>query len=562
MKSVVTVARRANKVNLRTYHAYTMAEALEAVKTDLGADAVILHTRTFRRGGVLGIGAKQIVEVTAADGVPTVDGDDVGPTARPRDARANGKPSVASVSATAADVLEARRAGAPTVSALQARRAYANGGDTTQAARLAASVPARVLPKNHARVVSLAAPPIEEKPKAPPPANATRPARPVPASPAEPMITHPVRKWVPESMTPPRQQPAHATLPPATKQPAVVTVNVKPPAPAVPKRIDAPPAAQIKPPPPTQREATDAKAAQTMQDELTAIRDMVGQVLQRQVKSTGKATPGVPRQLFDMYLQLISHDLAEEVADDVVSSVAKSLPPDKLDDAEAVRTAVLEALTEHIPVAPPGQAKLEKKDDGRPTTIALIGPTGVGKTTTLAKLAASYKLQQKKNVGLITCDTYRIAAVDQLTTYAKIIGVPLRVARTPEEMRIAVGEFAGCDVILIDTAGRGQRDAQRLGELRELINAANPHEVHLVLSSTANEKVLLSEAEAFAALGAEKIVLTKLDEAVSFGMLVNVLRTVGKRLSFVTTGQEVPDDFELGDAKRLAELVLGTKGDA
>jgi flagellar biosynthesis protein FlhF len=199
----------------------------------------------------------------------------------------------------------------------------------------------------------------------------------------------------------------------------------------------------------------------------------------------------------------------------------------------------------------------EKSPDDRPLTIALIGPTGVGKTTTLAKLAASFKLRHGKKVGLITSDTYRIAAVDQLRTYANIIGLPLEVAITPTEMRHALHALRENDVILIDTAGRSQNDAGRIQELKQFINAANPHEVHLVLSSTAGEKVLLNEAEAFAEVGVHKIMLTKLDEAVSFGMLINVIRQVGKQLSFVTTGQEVPKHLEVGRADRIAELVLG-----
>lgn len=626
-------------MNLRTYHAYSMAEALEAVKRDLGADAVILHTRTFRRGGVLGIGAKQIVEVTAADALPLASEDvEVVPAGAARDGR-NGRAAVASVSATMADVAEAKRAGAPTVATMQARRAYVETGRTqgaslihSQAAQAqsqaqanadaeavrsrvpnvrAAPVPARAAAekaaKPHAPVVSVPAPAVEEKPlaaaragaameekvvavrangapaksvAAPVPGRAIAPQVSSVAAPvAEPVITHPVRKWVPEPIAPAqarqaaslrdgalresslregalrdgalREHSQHTNAAPVAKAPvanapvakAAAAMNAS-------KGVSTPSTT----PPPVPR--IDDTAAQAMQDELAAIRNMVGQVLQRQVKTTGKATPGVPRQLFDMYLQLIAHDLAEDLADDVVAAVAKTLPPDKLDDADAVRGAVLDALAQHIPMAAPTELPADRAADGRPLTIALVGPTGVGKTTTLAKLAASFKLHQKKSVGLVTCDTYRIAAVDQLTTYAKIIGVPLRVARTPEEMRLAVAEFASCDVVLIDTAGRGQRDSERISELRELVLAANPHEVHLVLSSTANEKVLLSEAEAFAPLGAEKIVLTKLDEAVSFGMLVNVLRTVGKRLSFVTTGQEVPDDFELASANRLAELVL------
>ena len=130
-------------------------------------------------------------------------------------------------------------------------------------------------------------------------------------------------------------------------------------------------------------------------------------------------------------------------------------------------------------------------------------------------------------------------------------------ALTPTDVRQAVTALADCDVILIDTAGRGPNDRGRLDELRSCVAAADPHEVHLVLSSTSSERVLLREAEAFAEVGADRVVLTKLDEAVSFGVLINVMQSIGKKLSFMTTGQEVPDHIEVGRPRRLAELVLG-----
>src|SRR5262249_52854102 len=143
-----------------------------------------------------------------------------------------------------------------------------------------------------------------------------------------------------------------------------------------------------------------------------------------------------------------------------------------------------------------------------------------------------------KRVGLVTCDTYRIAAVDQLRTYANIIGVPLRVPMSPEEMTAACEALAGpaggafgteaagrgCDVILIDTAGRSPNDAGRIDELRRFIDAARPHEIHLVLSGTASESCLLRAARQFAAVRPDRVILTKLDEAVNFGIVVSVAR--------------------------------------
>ena len=189
-------------------------------------------------------------------------------------------------------------------------------------------------------------------------------------------------------------------------------------------------------------------------------------------------------------------------------------------------------------------------------TIALIGPTGVGKTTTVAKLAASYKLRHGRRVGLITSDTYRIAAVDQLRMYADIIGVPLKVATTPDDMVTAVEAFRDYDVILIDSAGRSQRDRQRISELAALMDAARPHETHLVLAGNGNENVLIEAVESFGAANPNRVIFTKLDEAVNFGVLLNVARRVPLKLSYVTTGQEVPDHIEAGRPDRIARLIL------
>ena len=152
--------------------------------------------------------------------------------------------------------------------------------------------------------------------------------------------------------------------------------------------------------------------------------------------------------------------------------------------------------------------------------VALVGPTGVGKTTTIAKLAANYRLREKRRVGLITVDTYRVAAVEQLRTYADIIDLPMEVVATPREMREAVARMNHLDLVLMDTAGRSPRDEVKIQELKSMLAEAEPDEVHLVLSSTAGAKSLISTAERFADVGTTALLLTKLDEAHSLGHLV------------------------------------------
>ncbi len=189
--------------------------------------------------------------------------------------------------------------------------------------------------------------------------------------------------------------------------------------------------------------------------------------------------------------------------------------------------------------------------------VALVGPTGVGKTTTIAKLAANFRLKQRRRVGLITVDTYRIAAVEQLRTYADIIDLPMEVVSTAEEMRAAVDRMADVDLLLLDTAGRSPKDEVRIQELKTLLAAAAPDEVQLVLSSTASAASLIQTAERFAVAGTTGLVLTKLDEASGLANLLPLLRACKLPLSYVTHGQRVPDDIAPADAQRLAQLVLG-----
>jgi flagellar biosynthesis protein FlhF len=216
-----------------------------------------------------------------------------------------------------------------------------------------------------------------------------------------------------------------------------------------------------------------------------------------------------------------------------------------------VRNRLVELISQRVTTVAPAQWQ-----SGKCRIISLIGPTGVGKTTTIAKLAASFKLRQGLKVGLITIDTYRIAAVDQLKTYAQIIEVPLRVVLSADELKTAIGEMQNLDVLLIDTAGRSQNDQPRLNQLRAFLDAACPDEVHLVVSATANRRCARATVEKFMPLGVGRVIVTKLDEAACFGTVLNIPIAGNVALSYVTTGQDVPDDIALADPRRLADCII------
>jgi flagellar biosynthesis protein FlhF len=249
---------------------------------------------------------------------------------------------------------------------------------------------------------------------------------------------------------------------------------------------------------------------------------------------------------------LLAEEFDEDLARELLRRLQRDATPAQLRDptaAKALMTALVESeLRVREPIA------LEK---GRRKVVALVGATGVGKTTTIAKLAANFRLREGVKMGLVTVDTYRIAAVEQLRTYAEIIDLPMQVVTNPLEMRRALDELVGLDLVLIDTAGRSPRDELQIQELKRLLSAANVDEVHLVLSVTQSRRSLLAAAEKFAAANATSMILTKLDEAAGLGPLLSLAKKVGLPFSYLTTGQDVPDDIEPAKPDRLARLILG-----
>ncbi|MGC9454763.1 MAG: flagellar biosynthesis protein FlhF [Phycisphaerae bacterium] len=285
-------------------------------------------------------------------------------------------------------------------------------------------------------------------------------------------------------------------------------------------------------------------------DRLEEIHSMVRALLDRRA---GEQADEMPPELRWYYDRLLEEDVAENVAADLVGQLRSSLTGQELADEDSVRDRLWDLIAARIPTRrnePSGGA------GGRARVVALIGPTGVGKTTTIAKLAADYKLRRGCSVGLITMDTYRIAAVEQLRTYAEIIEVPLRTVLSPGEVYQAVRAMSAMDVVLLDTAGRSQNNRMRLNQLKGFLEAAEPDETHLVVSATSNRKTAGMVLERFVPLGADHLLVTKLDEAATFGMILNLTATAETPLSFVTTGQDVPDDIAPADAHRLAEAIV------
>lgn len=262
--------------------------------------------------------------------------------------------------------------------------------------------------------------------------------------------------------------------------------------------------------------------------------------------------PPVPVRTRDLYNHLLEQDVDESLALGLATQIAETT-----DEEDDVWTVLKSRLIERISVAAPLELDFDAK---RPKIIMLVGSTGVGKTTTLAKISALYRCNAKAKVRpkivFITADLYRLAAVEQLQKYTEILGVELEVTYSPDEVKQAINKHKNAHLILFDTAGACQRNTPQLDALASIRDAANPDEVHLVLSSTSKFSDMIDVVEHFKSVKPRRIIFTKIDESTTYGGILNTITKYEMPISYLTTGQNVPEDIESARPERVAKLLL------
>jgi flagellar biosynthesis protein FlhF len=289
-------------------------------------------------------------------------------------------------------------------------------------------------------------------------------------------------------------------------------------------------------------EVQDLKA--TVGDLKAMLVEVVGKL-----DSQPRTAAQFPTILQKLYDRLIALDVEPSIARGLTVYLQKEQP--HLTSYEALCAALETPVAGLLKTAPPIAVEA-----GQRKIVALVGPTGVGKTTTIAKLAANFALSRKVEMAMLTIDTYRVAAIEQLKTYGDIIGLPVDVVLTPQSLKEALKQHHDKGVVMIDTAGRSPYNRLHINELRSFLDVDAQIETHLVLSASTRLADLKSIVKNFGPCGVDRLIFTKTDETDIVGGIISIAHETGLPVSYITTGQSVPDDIAVADAQSLAAMLI------
>lgn len=282
----------------------------------------------------------------------------------------------------------------------------------------------------------------------------------------------------------------------------------------------------------------------TVQNELSELKALVLKLAEQndtekaiEIKKPGKSK---------LKTKMMEKDIPEEILDDLSNKIKEKNKDIKI-NSKTYEKELLNSLKEII--------KTDNQYDDR--IQVLVGPTGVGKTTTIAKLASLYTLYKNKRVGLVTLDTYRIGAVEQLKTYAEILGVPFGVIISLKDIPQVMKAMENCEIILVDTMGRNSKNIMQVSEIRKFVEELNANKVHLVISMTTKQKDLKKIINNYKMIKYTSLILTKIDETEVNGSILASLYYSNVPVSYISTGQNVPEDIEVADQEKIIKLVMG-----
>ncbi|MCF6097058.1 flagellar biosynthesis protein FlhF [Thermovorax subterraneus] len=292
-----------------------------------------------------------------------------------------------------------------------------------------------------------------------------------------------------------------------------------------------------------------SREIEEIKNEISEVKDLIKNLSAREIYR--KPSEDLPPPLDVVYNELSSAEIEKSLIDKMIYGLKSQAEKDGLDKS-AVITYLKNQISTMINAAEPINFTVEK-----PCKVVFIGPTGVGKTTTIAKLAAMYSLNMGKKVGLVAADTYRVGAVEQLKTYGDLLEIPVEVVFEPADASRVMKKLSDCDLVLVDTMGTSPRNKMQIKRIKSLIEMVKPTEIHMVISVTTKAKDVYEILESYKELNYQKLVFTKLDETNSYGLMLNAIIFSNCSPSYLTAGQNVPDDIEVASGSKIADLILG-----
>ena len=607
-------------MQIKVFKAGNMKDAMAAMKAELGDEAIILHSKKYKEGGLLGIGSREVVEITAAVeelSLPkkteptTLKHPTVAPaslltrykTDGTEQAIKNAESAIANEKISEEETLPPAEEETPstaeeeTPSPAEEEIPSTAEEETPSPAEEETPSPAEeeTLPPAEEETPSPAEeetlPPAEEETLPPAEDETPSPAEEETLPPAEEETSSPAEEEIPSTAEEETPSPAEEETPSPAEEETPSTAEEETPSTAEEEtpstaEEETPSTAEEEtlPPPPQSTGFTQEQMAQTQAmlmeqfNQMQMIQQAAIAQAQAQVQAQAEAAiaqvqaqarQAAPPSQNEGKIQRLEEEIAQmkallaevlgrgtnratlslhealraqEVDEDILTEMAaQSNPGDTLVDVHSTsaKPTLIKYLNEHVKFS--DGIKLNRHGV---RIVALLGTTGVGKTTTLAKIAAKFVLEQRTNVALITADTYRISAVEQLKTYSDILELPLEIVYNPQELASALERYRDRDLVLIDTAGRSQHNDYQLRELEEFLRVNPRIEKHLVISATTKATDARQIIKKFSQVEPDRIIFTKIDETNSLGMIINLLHDKKFSLSYITTGQSVPDDIE------------------
>ena len=510
-------------MQIKSFKAPTLKEAMANVKSELGVDAVILHTNKIKKGGILGFHAKEIVEVIAA-----IEDEPVVKEQKP--AMDTGAASEAVLQAAAAARANRNSAPEPQPTGNFTPRNMVSQYQTAGTIEAISHAMAQNTPGPTFGEVLASVNRAQEQAESGESDSGTLPQQPVAneqVAPVQPAVD--VNSGVEQPEV--KEEPAESV---SVAEEKLVSVESD--------------AEQLSSEKETETASEDVTDLDVKEQEILDLQNQLEEMKSMLVEMSRNKDEagGIPNLQRAMEAQGISQHVLEDM-------ISKLNGTEILAPQNSIKA--LKALEKYVRKAIRIANGITLYSD-KPKIVALIGPTGVGKTTTLAKIAAKFVLEEGAKVALITADTYRISAVEQLKTYSDILGLPLEIVYNPQALQEAIEKHRDKQLILLDTAGRSQYNAYQMKELSELLNIDADIEKHLVMSATTKTSDGLELLDNFSLCKPDRVIFTKVDETKTHGIILNILHRRKAALSYLTNGQSVPDDIEPASIEKLAELLL------